>query len=146
MSAVRGAARRLDAIGGRRQALLLIGVIWVLIGYGRLVEPPPLDPMALLPHEMLPLWARASLWALPGAVAMTASTLGRPQQDVAAFAFLIVAPSVLVCSYAWAWIVYLLPAGDLGLARGWSIAIQYQALVVLLFVLARHLPVLGRRA
>lgn len=115
-------------MGRRGQYLLVIGVGWVLYGFSMLIEPlRPLPPGVFLVHYLLPVWVRAGIWILGGAIAI-AYGVGRPRRDRWGFAALIVPPLAwsLFLLTSWA-ALFITGEGD---RRGWASAIVWASTAV----------------
>lgn len=130
----------IDKYGPRRSFLAVLGSVWVLMGVSILIAEPPEFPMPGVPHTYVPAWIRFLLWAISGVVAVLASVWGEEDGDSKAqalgFVALYVMPAERTLSYFVAWVVSLgiLPGG--GLSRGWILALQYLAYVLIIYICA----------
>ena len=125
-------------IGLRGEALLGLGVVWMLlgIGVGEGLHRPPAD--ASLWHLLLPDQLRAGIWIVSGLLAVVASMWQR--LSPLALALLVVAPMIRITSYGWAWLMALIPGPPPGHPTAWYVlATQTMLLASVLF--AAHVPV-----
>jgi hypothetical protein len=123
-------ARWLGRALGRRGAILGgYGTVWLLYGYGQLVQPPPDQRGLSLLLAAMPLAAWAWLWMMAGLVAIVCAFL--PQGlDVAGFVALvvIVLPWMLGYLASW-WPLAMFP-------RGWIAALIWGAITMPVIVVA----------
>ena len=126
----RRVARRLSRILGRRGAFLAsFGMLWVLYGYGQLVEPLPDTRGIRLLLNVMPLDAWACCWIVSGLLAAASSVLPEGRDWVGFPALLaIVLPWMLSYLVSW-W-----PLGDT--SRGWVTALIWAVAAVPVIVVA----------
>ncbi|MFJ2676411.1 hypothetical protein [Streptomyces sp. NPDC087525] len=126
----RRALRRAARILGRRGAFLLsFGGLWLLYGFGQLMEPLPDTRGIRLLLRLMPLDAWAVCWIVAGLFAVVAACL---PQGLDWFGFpallLIVVPWMLSYFFSW-W-----PLGDN--PRGWVTALIWAVATVPVIVVA----------
>ena len=125
---------RFARMQGRTQILLLLGIIWVLIGLGRIIDPTPMMPGAFLLHELIPSWLLGVLWVVPGLIGMYGALRVPPIPGRVGFAGMVLAPTILAFSYLFSWIVHILPLGIEGFERGWNGSLIYIAITTLVYI------------
>lgn len=121
-------------LGLRGEAMVLLGIIWCLIGVG-VVLGAACESGGLL-HTLVPLPLRIAVWVVSGVFAVWAAFFGRTEL---ALGVLAVAPIVRAVSYLWAWVMWLVPGGPVGVPTGWYAALFYFVMIGLV-VLAAHIP------
>lgn len=116
----------LPYVENRPAALALIGLIWVMTGVGRIIEP-----LRGLPDEVFPEWLRAAAWLGPGMVAVVASMWRA--LDRQAWGLLAVPAGAQFVNYmvGWLWLQTL--------PTGWRGATIHLAAFTLVFFCARGL-------
>lgn len=126
-------------LGHRGLALLLLGLIWFVFGWGLFLEPEVPAPGAF--HQMIPLPIRAAMWITAGSVAMAVGIKGRGGDDSWGHIALWVMPAERLLSYGGAWVLWLISAhtpveDDLGYPNGWYPALVWLFVVVILRLVA----------
>ena len=101
--------RHLIAPHHRARVLALLGIIWIGIGVGILVQPP--RQIGVI-YEALSLEARAAVWCIPGAVGLIASIWRR--WDSWAWVLLIIPPAERGFGFLWGWVTNSVHAAYLG--------------------------------
>ena len=119
-----------DKFGRRGAVLTLLGCAFILVGVDILLAPDPPNLDALLLHTLMPSWLRATLWIIPGGLAVWAA-FRRTGHDFFGFAALTVPLIIRIVSYTWATVAWLLGYGDWPMA--WASALIW--LLILGFVL-----------
>lgn len=84
----------LRRFGNRGQVLFLMGLIWVILGYGNIADPNP-----RLPDEPVPLWLLGILFVAAGSVALVASVF-RSLDDLA-WPLMIIPPAASTALFIW---------------------------------------------
>lgn len=87
-------------IGNRGIVLGLLGWIWLVRGFGSVIQP---SPQQGLPAERLPDWLLAATWVLPGLIAMVAVVWKK--LDEWAWGLLMVPIGIQFVSFLLAWIL-----------------------------------------
>lgn len=122
--------------GKRRQILLTMGLLWVLLGLGNFVEPPPpaWDSVPML-HNIPPQvfgWT----WALTGLIAVAYAV--RPHtvdRDGLGFLALYAMPAYSGAAFLISWIDYVTDSvGGPGYSRGWLSALVYVGIGVMVTI------------
>lgn len=126
----RRVARRLSRILGRRGAFLAsFGTLWMLYGFGQLVEPLPDTRGIRLLLNVMPLDAWACCWIACGLLAVASAWLPEGRDWIGFPALLaIVVPWMLAYVLSW-W-----PLGDT--TRGWVTALIWAVATVPVIVVA----------
>jgi hypothetical protein len=119
--------------GFRGTALVIIGTIWVGIGFSITGEP---DRPPLLLMELLPDWLRIFLWLGSGTLAVA---LGLTKgNDAIGWVALYLMPAVRIASYSFGTVDYFATTvGGPGLERGWLYALVWIAVISLIVVCAK---------
>jgi len=118
--------RLLKRAGNRGLALAMLGVLWVLTGVG--IGVAPLKRSHLLDENLLPIWARALLWGLPGILAIVASQWRKLDAD--AWGWLMVPVVVRFVSFLIGWVCSLIGIESLAYPDGWRGATAIAIFVV----------------
>jgi hypothetical protein len=124
-----------NRIGNRGLALGLLGVLWILMALG--VAIAPLRREELLDEHLLPVWARAALWAGPGFLALAA--LHWRKFDASAWGWLMVPAAVRFLSYLIGWVSYLAGYEEFAYRDGWRGATTIAVFVVFIRICAAGL-------
>lgn len=129
-------ARRL----GRRGAILsCYGIVWLLIGWGQLVQPQPDRRGLTLLLSWAPLQVWAWGWIAAGLVALVCAWLPSGR-DAPGFCALVVIVVPWMASYLVSWLLGVYP-------RGWAAAAVWTAITVpIMVVLGWPEPPRGKRA
>lgn len=93
-------------MGPRRTVLLLLGLLWVGMGWTVTVSGP-VDPGDAILYEALPVWVRVTAWALTGCLAIFGATL--PHLDKIGYSALLVMPAERFISLVWSQIEWVRP-------------------------------------
>jgi len=126
----RRVARRLSRILGRRGAFLAsFGTLWMLYGFGQLVEPLPDTRGIRLLLYVMPLDVWAWCWIALGLIAVASAVLPEGR-DWPGFPALLVIVVPWMLSYLVSW----WPLGDN--ARGWVTALIWAVAAVPVIVVA----------
>ena len=125
-------------LGHSGAMLAALGSIWVLIGVGLLATgDPPILP-TLWPMTWLPTPVRAALWLVGGLIALAYAV--RPRRihsDGLAWTLLYIPPALRGLAYSVGWVNHLIPDGDPGYGRGWSQALLYLVIALLVLISSR---------
>ena len=119
----------------RSKGLLLIATIWFTVGIGSYT--PPITPIDSAWHYQLPPALVVSIWwtAAFGAIGAAVDKQdGR--RDWLALVMCTLPPMLHLTSFATAWIIYLIPGGQPGYARGWMTVALYACMVALVWLVA----------
>lgn len=118
-------------ISKREQMLMMLGFIWILIGFSTF-ETAGTRPATLL-HEYPPTSLRGGLWIGTGLLAFAAAWRPPGMKDTFGWAMLYVMPTLRVVSYLLAWIASWdwIPTENLTFtepySNGWRFAAVYLA-------------------
>lgn len=123
-----------NILGYRGSVLLVWGVIWSLIGVGKLLSPvSAVDHLLITGYIPAPI--RAGVWLITGLIAMVCAFRTRASGDAAGWISLYVMPSVLAVAYMIAWLQSLLYDVG-GIPLGWLGAAVYVALAAIVAICA----------
>jgi hypothetical protein len=136
----RRVVRRLSRIIGRRGAILsCYGIVWLLVGWGQIVQPQPDQRGLRLLLDRMPLEAWAWCWIVAGLIAL-AFAWAPPGRDAAGFVALVLIVVPWMTSYLASWLL-----GDY--PRGWAAAAVWTAITVpIMVVLGWPEPPRSKRA
>lgn len=118
---------------------LLCGFIWLVMALGIYQGYSGTDPAA--PHTQIPFILREMVWVVPGVMAFVAAY--HPRWHGVTLSLLIVAPLIRVFSYAWAWLMFMIPGTPPGRESGWYSSVLHLAFIGIV-VLVASVPA-GRR-
>lgn len=122
---------------GRRRTLLgLVGVIWMMVGWGIYTSPLPNWSLGHLPSvidKVLENRWSALLWVIAGLVGASAG-VSRRIQDRYGFNALLVPAMLWSFLYGWSWLVNVASRGHFGNQRSWVTAVMWLCAVVVLFI------------
>lgn len=132
--------RRLRRQLGRRGTILTCyGIVWLLIGWGQLVQPQPDQRGLRLLLSWAPLQAWAWCWIVAGLIALVCAWVP-PGRDAAGFVSLVLIVVPWMASYLVSWILG-------GYPRGWAAAAVWAAITVpIMVVLGWPEPPRSKRA
>ncbi len=121
------ALRRLGRTLGRRGTILsCYGIVWLLIGWGQLVQPQPDQRGLVLLLALMPLSAWGWCWIAAGLIAVVCAWLP-PGRDAPGFVALVLIVVPWMTSYLASWILGVYP-------RGWAAAAVWTAITVPIMV------------
>lgn len=113
-------------LGRRGTILSCYGTVWLLIGWGQLVQPQPDQRGLVLLLSWAPLQVWAWCWIVAGLVALVCAWL--PQgRDAPGFVALVVIVVPWLASYLVSWFLGVYP-------RGWAAAAVWTAITVPIMV------------
>lgn len=119
--------RRLSRRLGRRGTILsCYGVVWLLIGWGQIVQPQPDQRGLSLLLSRAPLQVWAWGWIVAGLIALVCAWLP-PGRDAAGFVALVLIVVPWMTSYLASWILGVY-------SRGWAAAAVWTAITVPIMV------------
>ena len=126
-------------VGLRGEALLGLGIVWILMGVGVSAGLHQPREASGLWHLLLPDGMRAGIWLATGAIAIIAAKW--QHLSPTALALLTVAPMIRVTSYLWSWLMALIPGPPSGNFDAWYGCLTQLALLgAVLFV--AHVPMM----
>lgn len=125
--------RSVKQVGRRGTVLLMLGVVWLLLGYSVFLsmDIPTGAPEGGF-HLSIPADVRGLLWTLTGVTAMCAAFRPPGFSDAFGWTALYVMPAVRTVSYLSGWLDWIVPFGTPGHERGWVPAITWAVIVVLI--------------
>lgn len=125
--------RTAKQVGRRGTVLLILGFLWLLLGYSVLLDMdiPTADPAGVF-HLMIPAEIRGFLWMLTGGIAMCGAFRPPGFSDAFGWAALYAMPALRMVSYLSGWLDWVVPFGTTGYERGWVPAITWGVIVALI--------------
>jgi hypothetical protein len=121
------AVRRLKRMLGRRGTILsCYGIVWLLVGWGQIVQPQPDQRGLQVALALMPLSAWAWCWIAAGLIAL-ASAWAPPGRDAAGFVALVLVVVPWMTTYLATWLLGAYP-------RGWAAAAVWAAITVPIMV------------
>ena len=125
--------RTVRQVGRRGTALLMLGVLWLLLGYSVFLsmDIPTEAPEGVF-HLLIPADVRGFLWMLTGGTAIVAAFRPPGFSDAFGWTALYVMPALRLVSYLSGWLDWIVPFGTPGYERGWVPAITWAVIVVLI--------------
>ena len=119
--------RRLSRTLGRRGTILsCYGIVWMLVGWGQIVQPQPDQRGLRLLLDRMPLNVWGWCWIVAGLIALACAWLP-PGRDAAGFVGLVLIVVPWMTSYLASWLL-----GDY--PRGWAAAAVWTAITVPIMV------------
>lgn len=122
--------------GRRRMLLGLIGLIWLVIGWGFSSSPPrQFGHLPSLLDEVLADHRSALLWAICGLLGIAAAVLPRKHlPDAYGFNALLLPPLIWTVLSACSWLIFVITRGEFGNPRSWVQAVIWSAAVTVLLI------------
>lgn len=121
------AVRRLKRRLGRRGTILsCYGIVWLLVGWGQIVQPQPDQRGLQVALSLMPLTAWAWCWIIAGLIALV-SAWAPPGRDAAGFVALVLIVVPWMATYLASWMLGYYP-------RGWAAAAVWAAITVPIMV------------
>lgn len=121
-------------LGRRGATLVLFGLVWIMVGISVPINDMGSPTSWVLLHQRLPLVVREALWIGTGIAAILGGTVERPKWEQVGFSALLVAPIIRAGSFAWSWGVSIFT--DYGYSRGWTDAVTWGVILLVILLLA----------
>lgn len=121
-------------LGRRGASLVVLGLAFVFVGLGVMLNHEPPDYDRFLIHTFMPTPLRAALWLIPGLLALLAAAKRGTGADTFGFAALVVPVIVRTVSYVWSSVMYL--AGESDWPYAWSNALVWVGCLALILIIA----------
>jgi hypothetical protein len=119
---------------GRRGAVLLIfGTIWCVHGIRLATDDRP-RPGVMPLAELVPLPVIGAVWITVGLLGIAYAFRRGPDRDIVGFHALVGLSLAWSATYAWSWVLYLVPGPPLGAGHAWSGALIWAAAAALVIV------------
>ena len=113
----------------QRAFLIVIGFLYISRGVQIWIAPEETVPSWALLHQMLPSGLHVGLWMVTGLISLIAGLKGKTPSG---FFVIMIMPAECVVSYAWSFVMYLIPGepqGHLG-SLAWFVWWVYFLLVL----------------
>lgn len=132
-----------NQLGWRGLWLVVVGVVWLCLGVGTLLEEG--NPIPWVPLQQAPPLLVAAGWWITGGVAIWTGMRGKVADDSWGHVALYVMPAAKVLSFSVAWLIALaspvmmsvgLTDEPIGYMRGWYAALIWGVVSVMLAVTA----------
>jgi hypothetical protein len=122
-------------LGRRGAVLLIIGLMWIMVGVGLVLDPSPLLPKNYYVwHEQWPMWFRVMAWVTTGTIACIMAWVRAPGRDNIGFVALTVMPTQRAFAFGFAWLLSLFT--DVGYPAGWIGMIVWGAVTILIVIIS----------